>query len=368
MHVTSSAPRVVHLVPAPFDPNVGIVGGAERYAFELARHMSNHVPTTLLTFGERTMRHEVGALDVQVIGPYHKVRGARTNPVSRALFGHLRRADIIHCHQQHVVASSVAAIFARACGKRVFVTDLGGGGWDLSSYVSTDALYHGHLHISQYSRSVFHHESRANATVILGGVDTSRFVPDPATARRHVLFVGRLLPHKGVDTLIRALPAGCTLQVVGRPYHAEYYAELRRLADGKDVEFVLDADDAQLLLAYQRASCIVLPSVHTDMYGQQTMVPELLGQTLLEGMACGAPAICSNVASLPEIVTEGVDGFIIPPNDPCAMADRLHWIMANAGTAQAMGARARESVTKRFSWEAVVRRCLGAYGLSADAS
>ena len=54
----------------------------------------------------------------------------------------------------------------------MFVTDLGGGGFDVSAYVSTDRWFHGHLHISEYSRKVAGHERNPRARVILGGVDT----------------------------------------------------------------------------------------------------------------------------------------------------------------------------------------------------
>ena len=73
---------------------------------------------------------------------------------------------------------------------------------------------------------------------------------------------------------------------VGRPYDATYYRELRALATGKRVAFLTDIDDANLVAAYQRAACVVLPSVYTSIYGRTTRFPELLGQTLLEGMAC----------------------------------------------------------------------------------
>ena len=65
----------------------------------------------------------------------------------------------------------------RLRGRRVFCTDLGGGGWDISAYVSTDRWFDGHLHISQYSRHVFGHDGLASARVIYGGVDAARFSP-----------------------------------------------------------------------------------------------------------------------------------------------------------------------------------------------
>src|SRR6185295_17805086 len=97
-----SAPRVLHIVPALFGSDDGIVGGAERYALELARFMAEEVPTTLVTFGERERKETLGQLKIRVIGNPWYVRGQRTNPVSLALVSELRRADVVHCHQQHV--------------------------------------------------------------------------------------------------------------------------------------------------------------------------------------------------------------------------------------------------------------------------
>jgi glycosyltransferase involved in cell wall biosynthesis len=176
-----------------------------------------------------------------------------------------------------------------------------------------------------------------------------------------VLFVGRLLPHKGVDTLIRAMRPGRRLVLIGETYDPRYAADLRTLADGKRVEFRGARDDDELLRAYRAASCIVLPSVYTTMYGDRSNVPELLGQTLLEGMACGAPAIGTDVASLPEVVDHGVTGFIVPERDPVALGERIEWLIDHPVEARRMGAAGRERVRHRFSWDAVVGRCLAAY-------
>ncbi len=107
--------------------------------------------------------------------------------------------------------------------------------------------------------------------------------------------------------------------------------------------------------------CVVLPSVYRTSYGDETRVPELLGQTLLEGMACGATAVCTDVASMPEVVEDGVNGFVVPPNDPAALREKLVWLRDNPERAAEMGRAARRSVTERFNWPAVVRRCLEIY-------
>jgi glycosyltransferase involved in cell wall biosynthesis len=105
----------------------------------------------------------------------------------------------------------------------------------------------------------------------------------------------------------------------------------------------------------------VLPSVYRTIHGDETSVPELLGQTLLEGMACGLPAICTAVASLPEVVEDGVSGFVVPPNDPAALGERLCWLRDHPEAAAAMGVAARRRVLERFTWPMVVRRCLAVY-------
>ena len=356
---------VLHLVPALFGPDDGIVGGAERYALELARHMADVVPTRLVTFGSRNREERIGNLRIRVIGNPWFVRKQRANPIALRLLDELRGSDVIHCHQQHVIASSVTAIVGRLRRQRVFCTDLGGGGWDISAYISTDRWYSGHLHISEYSRTIAGHAGGSRAHVILGGVDTEKF--SPGLSHRvggAILFVGRLLPHKGVDNLIRALPEGMAADVVGPAPDARYLADLRTLAAGKRVTFHHDCGDDALVEFYRRASCIVLPSVYRDMYGGETRIPELLGQTLLEGMACGLPGVCTAVASLREIVQDGVSGFVVPPNDAESLSRALRSISDNADRAKAMGQAARARVVSNFIWPAVVDRCLAAYGLA----
>jgi glycosyltransferase involved in cell wall biosynthesis len=358
----AALPRVVHIIPALFDEGDGVIGGAERYALELARQMAQEVPTTLVSFGQRERRETVGALCIRVLGGARYVRGQRTNPVAPALLRELRAADVVHCHQQHVLASSIAALFCRLSGRRVFVSDLGGGGWDISGYVSTDRWYHGHLHISRYSRHVFGQADEPRAHVIWGGVDVEKFSPDDAAGRDGTaLFVGRLLAHKGVNDLIEAAPDDLPVEIIGKPYSERFTADLMALSAGKRVRFRHDCDDAELVRRYRRAMCVVLPSVYRDMYGNESNVPELLGQTLLEGMACGTPAVCTDVASMPEVVEDGVTGFIVPPNSPAVLRQRLLWLRDHPEQAALMGQAARRRVLELFTWPMVVRRCLEAY-------
>lgn len=354
-------PRVTHLVPTEFGPN-GIVGGGERYAFELAKHMSKRVPTALVVFGKTDSERQLDSLRIRTLRAGWHVRGQRNNPFSTKIIPELLRADVVHCHQQRVVVASTAALLGRLAGRKVVVSDLGGGGWDFSAYVSTDRWFHSHLHISKYSRRIYGHENEPWAHVIYGGVDTEKFSPDPSVEKEDmVLFVGRLLPHKGIDVLIEALPPGLRLEIIGRPYDTAYLDLLRQRAHWKRVVFRHDCDDDELVDAYRRARCIVLPSVYKNCFGGITKVPELLGQTLLEGLACGTPAVCTDVASMPEIVEDQTNGFVVPANDAAALSQKLSWLLNHKSEAKAMGSAGRRIILARFQWSTVVNRCLQLY-------
>jgi glycosyltransferase involved in cell wall biosynthesis len=353
---------VLHVVPALFGSDDGVIGGAERYVLELATHMARERPTALVSFGARDRSETRDGLRVRVIGNAWHVRGQRTNPMALALLDEVRRARVVHCHQQHLVASTVTALACRFARRRVFVSDFGGGGWDLSAYISTDRWYQGHLHISEYSRRLSGHVGKSWAHVILGGVDTEKFSPDESRKPGGTaLFVGRLLPHKGVDHLVNAADRDLPLKIIGPPADTRFVRDLHALAASKPVTFFHHCDDGALIDAYRSALCVVLPSVYKTAYGDETAVPELLGQTLLEGMACGIPAVCTSVGSMPEIVDDGVTGFIVPPNDPSALRERLTWLRDHPVEARAMGLAARRRVLERFTWPAVVRRCLEIY-------
>src|SRR4029077_6367310 len=117
-------------------------------------------------------------------------------------------------------------MFARLTGRRVVVTDHGGGGWDVSGYLSTDRWYHRHLHVSEFSRKTLGHAQNSRSSGILGGVDTVKFSPGDVPREKTVLFVGRLLPHKGVNDLVNALPAEIPAELIGPSDNQKFLDDL----------------------------------------------------------------------------------------------------------------------------------------------
>src|SRR5262249_6590747 len=157
-------------------------------------------------------------------------RGSRHNPLSVRILPELLRADVVHCHQQHLLVSSLSALAGRLTGRRVFVTDLGGGGWDLSAYVSTHRWFPGHPPLRPFTRRVVGPGGPAWAHVHLPGRRHDQFSAGPRCPKAGgALFGGRLPPAKGIDRVIEALPDDLPLDVVGRPYDPKYFALLQEL-------------------------------------------------------------------------------------------------------------------------------------------
>lgn len=351
---------VLHVCPEIFSHD-GTLGGAERYSFELARAMAGSTSTQLLSFGRQGRHWQEGPLTVRVLGRSWHVRGLSQNPIHPGLLREVLRADVVHVHQKHTVAASLSALVRQVRRRPTFVTDHGGGGWDVSSYMDTDGWYNAHLHVSRFSRAAAAHNPDIASEVIYGGVDGSRFSVDcdhPPSER--VLFVGRVLPHKGLDWLIQAMPAEMPLDIVG-PVAADYRLFLSELAIGKRVIFHGPVSETALVEAYRRAGCVVLPSVYQTHEGQFSRLPELLGQTLLEGMSCGRPVICSDVGGMPEVVEHGHTGYVVPERDADALRLRLEELRANPALRTKLGQQGRERCERLFSWPRVARRCLEAY-------
>ena len=78
-------------------------------------------------------------------------------------------------------------------------------------------------------------------------------------------------------------------------------------------------------------------------------------------MACGTPAVCTDVASMPEVVAHGLTGFVVPPNDPAALRAKLEWLRDHPEDVARLGHAGRQRVLQAFTWPAVVRDCLDAY-------
>jgi glycosyltransferase involved in cell wall biosynthesis len=351
---------VAVVYPLPFG-DAGVVGGGERFAIELARALSRITPTRFITFGERSSVRNDDGLDVRVHRVRAHARGHKSNPMNVAFLADLRDVDVIHCVSWHTLVTDLCVLFAKVTGKRVFVTDVGGGGSiSLASRAPLARAVDGFLPLSNFA-SAFTPRGGRNVEITFGGADLAKFQPGAWPREPKVVFVGRLLAHKGIDYLIDALHEGALLRIIGRPYDPAYLDHLRNLASGKRVEFVIDAGDSRVVQELQTATVAAMPSVYATREGAVTPVPELFGLAAAEAMACATPVIATSVGSLPEVVEDGVTGWVVPPNDAGALRTAMQVALKDPVTASAFGTAGRRRVEERFTWDAVARRCLSGY-------
>lgn len=340
-------------------------GGGERYPLELARALARQVDCELISFGRRAVDvQESGGLRLRVLPTRTFLGGHPAHPLAPALLPALARADLIHAHHLKSTPSRLAALVARARRRPAVVTDHGLHGGDWAGLLPR--LFDRFLAVSAYSARVLG-SPPARTRIIYGGADPRRYAPDPDVPRRGVLFVGRITPHKGIDRLIAALPDGAHLTIAGGKAHAHtpvehgYPSLLRRLAAGRDVQFISPAPDNALPALYRQAAVYVLPSVHKTCYGRYEPTPELLGLTVIEAMASGTPVVCSRVGGVPEIVEHGVTGYLVEPENVDELRERLAGLLADPARAARIGRNARDQVLDRFTWDACAERCLAVY-------
>ena len=163
--------RIVHVSPTYFAPE-SLLGGGERFVEELARAMAGRAEVRFVSFGRRAERTRVAPGYERVI--LKSWTKAKMAPFSLALFRELRGADVVHCHQYHVLPTFLACLAAPLNGSRVFVTDLGGGAWTPGYHLDQSRWMAGHLPLSAYASRPL--PGRAlPTTVIYGGVDPERY-------------------------------------------------------------------------------------------------------------------------------------------------------------------------------------------------
>lgn len=214
-------------------------------------------------------------------------------------------------------------------------------------------------------------------TIIPPGVDTCHFYPIPVDEAkdyigipredRMVLFVGRIEPLKGVDTLIKAMSClrlkeferPTSLVIIGGDPSAppeQMSAEMARLQAichdlcmDRMVIFLGKRGQDTLPYYYSAAEVLVMPSHY-----------ESFGMVALEAMACGTPVVASQVGGLAFLVQDGLTGFHVPDQDDAALCDRLTRLLGDAALRTGMGAAAAE-YAQGYSWQRVTRQVIDVY-------
>jgi len=204
--------------------------------------------------------------------------------------------------------------------------------------------------------------------VVYNGVDLERFNPsiDCHEVRQAyypednpvVAFVGRLAPYKGPQFLLEAIPhvlkeiPEAKFTFVGSArFDAPKIAQLIRRSDIKNaVKFTGYVSDEMLPAFYSFCDVFCYPSLW-----------EGFGLTPAEAQAAGKPVVAFNTCALPEVVEDGVTGFLVPPRDSDALGEAIVKLLSDNEMRRRMGQKARIRAEQMFSWEKAAHRTLEVY-------
>ena len=371
----------VALLTREYPPEV--YGGAGVHVAYLARELASLVDLTVHCQGadrpgavaHRPWDHLAGA---------NQALGVVSTDLSMAAAA--GSADLVHSHTWYAnLAGHLAALLYGVPHVatvhsleplRPWKAEQLGGGYEVSSWCERTSLESAAaiIAVSNGMRSdvlnTYPAIPAGRVRVIHNGIDTTEYAPDPRTdvlerygvdpARPSVIFVGRITRQKGVPVLLHAAagldPAAQLVLCAGQPDTPELAAEVEGLV----------AD-----LRAARSGVIWIPEMlpkhaviqllsHATVFACPSLY-EPLGIVNLEAMACGTAVVGSAVGGIPEVVSDGETGLLVPPDDPAALAVALNTLVGDAARAAAMGRLGRERAVAEFGWKAVAAQTAALY-------
>jgi len=231
---------------------------------------------------------------------------------------------------------------------------------------------------SRFTAALLHEEGIAKINIIPPSVDTANAASQPESHnvgsrnngankpdldfrrndnRNIIISIGRLVPRKGFDTLIKAMPMiikevpDAHLQIIGR---GAYYDELVRLAHElrveKFVDILTDVSDKEKIQRLSAASLFALAArkVGNDIEG--------FGIVTLEASAAGVPVVVTSSGGSAEPIVDNATGIIAPSDDLKTLSAAIIRLLKNKDQAQKMGAAGREYVAKEYSIETIGKK------------
>lgn len=367
-------------VTQDFPPDVG---GIQTYSWELARELSRRTKEL-----EVIAPHQSGADAVDQRVEFRVTRlPVRPDllpfPALFSVVRHSRRFRphvVVHAQWQTVLASLLSRaltgrpkfIACAAHGRELLFNPLNsipGGDW-VYNRLRNFSLTHADLllPVSQYTAGLLHDRGvPSNRTHVLSnGTDPNHFRPHDDTSLRErlgleerplLLTVGRLVPRKGIDTVIRALPA--VLQALPDVAHVVVgtgpdRSRLEALAVDEGVENHVHFQGAvsynELPFYYSTADLFVMPA------REEPPDVEGFGIVFLEANACGTPVVGSRTGGIPDAIVEGKTGVLASPTDAASVANAIEQLLTDADRAAEMGRRGRERVVREATWDHVATR------------
>jgi phosphatidylinositol alpha-1,6-mannosyltransferase len=367
----------VLLVSNDFPPRRG---GIQSYLYELVERLARSASHTVTVYAPKWK----GSDDFDSTADFEVVRHPGTLMLPEPSVAN-RMTRLIREHQVDTVWFGAAAPLAlmgplarRAGSTRVLASTHGHEvGWSMLPVARTALRRIGNdadvvTFISRYTRSRFAAAfgPRAAMEHLPPGVDTDRFVPDEVARaelraryrlgkRPVVVCVSRLVPRKGQDMLIRALPAirqrvnGAALVIVGGgPYRTALMRLAHNFGVADHVVFTQGVPAEELPAHHAMADVFAMPC-RTRGAGMDV---EGLGIVYLEASASGVPVVAGRSGGAPETVLDGETGIVVDGWDVGAIAASVGELLADPDQAARMGAAGRQWVVDNWQWDAKAAR------------
>ena len=351
-------PKILMIISL-FSP---VRGGAEQQALQLAAGLQKHALSVAI------LTRKLSGLPV-----YEEINGV---PVYRnittvnigKLFGlvyavsvfwfllrHRHSYDIIHCHLAQGLHTPVALVIKFLLKKSVIIKIGATGALSDFSVLRTSLMGHSMVRLLRHADRLVVVCKQAFTEALQNGIPKERIVliPNsvdctmfrPLSEQRQqgcITFTGRLDRMKGVDVLIHAFAllkargAAARLRIIGEgPEQENLKALASSLCLADEVFFYGVRHDIPHLL--NEAALFVLPSLS-----------EGLSNAVLEAMACGLPVVATRVGGIPDIITDGVNGLLVPPGQPEQLAEALWHVLNDRALAEKLGANARRTVIEQY--------------------
>ena len=220
------------------------------------------------------------------------------------------------------------------------------------------------ISISPYIQSTFNGQLKANVYDIENAIDDVFFQVPFKSNPKQILFVGRLIPRKGVHTLLKAFAClhqklpDVKLHLAGegsfsnevRSYPDQLHDIVRESGLEDAVKFLGPLDRDSLLKAYENSGAFVLSAVQ-----------ETAPMVIMEAMAAGKPVISTDAGGARYLVEHEKSGYITPINDEQALCDALYKALKDPDQLAAMGRRSREIAEQCFHANTVAARTRDVY-------
>jgi alpha-maltose-1-phosphate synthase len=380
-----------------------IYGGAGVHVDYLARSLKAHVELVVHCFGKpRSLPEVKGTYEPwsALAGKEPQALALQTLSVNLAMVKALSGVELVHSHTWYANLAGHLAKLTYGIPHvmtshsleplRPWKAEQLGGGYAISSFSERTAIESADAVVAVSSRmrddvlSAYPRVEAERVVVIHNGIDTNEFRPDPKTdvLERHgidartpyVVFVGRITRQKGIVHLLDAARhLDKAVQIVlcaGEPdtqgIKEEVEGKLAELKKTRGGVVWIQAMLArpELIQVLSHASVFVCPSIY-----------EPFGIVNLEAMACGVPVVASAVGGIPEIVQDGLTGYLVPftpdgsalgaPADPeafaKALAAKLAEVVESPEVRRRMGEVGRARVEASFSWGSIAEKTAELY-------